>query len=186
MEPDNLKQQTGMVARYLELLDAQREDLFAWLGAVPADQVWQRIEPRKWSMGEHVDHARLLLRSGRRLLQVVWPPMKPLGYWRRNRPYETTIDDVYERPGFPNSLGWLWTPKHGPSKPVSVEQLHAEVAAEHQRVRRWYVGRDEAVLGNINLYDPPIGWLNLVQALRVATYHDAHHFRIAEGIRDRL
>jgi hypothetical protein len=32
-------------------------------------------------------------------------------------------------------------------------------------------------LGHINLYDPVIGWINLVQALRVGADHDALHFR---------
>ena len=167
----------GKVAAYLDLLDAQHREVFALLGGVPPEKIWQRPLPGEWSIGEILDHTRILNRSFRRLFQVVWLLLWPLGHLRRERPYQTDIDDVYARPDFPMSVGWLWTPKHTPTNPVPLEQLYRETAVEHQKIRAWYEARDEALLGHINLYDPPIGWLNMVQALRVAAYHDALHFR---------
>ncbi len=32
-------------------------------------------------------------------------------------------------------------------------------------------------MGALNVYDPAIGWLNLIQALGVGIYHEEHHFR---------
>jgi len=31
-------------------------------------------------------------------------------------------------------------------------------------------------IGNLPLNDPAIGWINMIQALRVGIYHDALHF----------
>jgi hypothetical protein len=167
----------GKVAAYLDLLEAQHRDLFALLEDVSTAHLWQRPEPEEWSIGEILDHTRVLNRSFRRIFSLVGVVLWPIGWLRRHRPYQTEIDDVYTRPGFPMSVGWLWKPKHTPARPVSLEQLRRETAVEHQKIRAWYEARDEAILGHINLYDPVIGWVNLVQALRIGAYHDALHFR---------
>jgi hypothetical protein len=167
----------GSVERYLDLMESQREEIFQKLAGITNDRLWQRPAPGEWSMGENLDHTRVLLRSVRRLFTVVWPLLNPIGRLRKGKPYETMIEDVYERPDFPMSMGWLWPPYYKAERPVSWARLHQELAEEHQRIRRWYESRDEAVLGHAHLYDPVIGWLNLVQALRVGVYHDALHFR---------
>jgi len=102
--------------------------------------------------------------------------LAPVGYLRRGRPYQTEIDDVYARPGFPLNVGWLWPPKYTPERPAALAVLHEMMAAEHGRVRRFYAGKDARVLGNTRLYDPAIGCLNMIQALRVGAHHDEHHF----------
>jgi hypothetical protein len=174
----------GKVAAYLDLLDAQHREVFALLDGVPLEKIWERPAPEEWSIGEILDHTRVLNRSFRRFFKVVWVVLWPLGRLRRGRPYSAEIDDVYARPDFPMQVGWLWTPKQKPADLVSLAQLHRETAVEHQKIRAWYEARDEAVLGHINLYDPVVGWLNLVQALRVGVYHDALHFRdIKEMVR---
>jgi len=168
------------VAAYLDLLDTQHREVFALLEGVPLEKIWRRPEPGEWSIGEILDHTRILNRSFRRAFKAVWVLLWPLGRLRRGRPYKGEIDDVYARPDFPMQVGWLWTPKHKPADLVPLEQLQRETAVEHQKIRAWYEARDEAVLGHINLYDPVVGWLNLVQALRVGVYHDALHFRDIE------
>ena len=169
-------QRKPVVAAYLALLDAQREAIFAELALVDAARLWQRRGPGEWSAGEHLAHAPAVLRSFRQILQVVWVALAPIGYLRRGRPYEIEIDDVYARPDFPLNVGWLWPPKYTPARPASLATLHALIAAEHGRVRRFYAARDERVLGNTPLYDPAIGCLNMIQALQVGVHHDEHHF----------
>ena len=166
----------SVVADYLALLDAQREILFAELAMVEDARLWQRPGPKEWSVGEHLTHATAVLRSFRQLFQAFWAVLAPLGYLRRGRPYETEIDDVYARPGFPLNVGWLWPPKYTPERPTTLTVLHEMMIAEHGRVRRFYEGKDERVLGNTPLYDPAIGCLNMIQGLRVGADHDAHHF----------
>lgn len=165
-----------VVSEYLALLDMQREAIFAELTKMEEAWLWQRPGMREWSPGEHLAHATAVLRSFRQMFQAFWVMLAPVGHLRRRRPYETEIDDVYARPDFPLNVGWLWPPKYTPQRPASLAVVQEMMAAEHARVRRFYEGKDEDVLGNTPLYDPAIGCLNLIQALRVGAHHDEHHF----------
>lgn len=174
--------QTTVVPHYLDFLDTQRAALLQTLAGMDHGALWQRPAPDSWSSGEHIDHARVLLRSFRRLLQIIWPLQRPYARLRQGRPYPTDIDDVYERPHFPLSVGWLWPAQFNAQRTVPLATLAAKLAAEHQAIRAFYSGKDEPTLGNCYLYDPAIGWLNMLQMLRVGAYHDEHHFRQAKGI----
>lgn len=165
---------------YLERMDAQREALFQALAGVSKERLWQRPRPRAWSAGEQLDHSRVLNRCFRRLMQVAWPFLRPWAKLRRARAYETEIDDVYQRPSMPMWVGDLWPPYYKPSRPISVAGLRAVLALEHGRIRRFYEGKDEALLGNAYVWDPAIGRINLIQVLRVGMYHDQHHYAIVE------
>lgn len=167
---------SDVVAQYLALLDAQRETLFAELAAADGSRLWQRPGAEEWCIGENLAHATAVLQSFRRMLQAAYAVLAPRGYVRRRRPYQADIDDVYARPTFPLNAGGLWPPKYTPERPTTLAVLHEMTAAEHDRVRKFYTGKDAGVLGNTPLYDPAIGWLNLIQALRVGVHHDAHHF----------
>ena len=166
-----------MIAQYLDLLDAQREAVFADITAVDRATLWRRPQPEAWSMGEHIDHAAVLLRSFRRLLTAVWPLALPYAHLRRQRPYPTDIDDVYERPNFPLSVGWMWPPEYNAERPAPLGALYDKTVREHQAVRAFFADKAEDLAGNVYLYDPAVGWLNLIQALRVGVHHDEHHFR---------
>jgi len=174
----------GVVERYLDLLDDQRRGIQHRLAGIETDALWARPFPNKWSIGEHLDHTRVLLRDFRRLLRLLWPLLSLIARFRRDRPYQMTVDDVYERPGFPLRTGWMWRPSRRPSRPVPLEALARDLAAEHAATRAFYQGKDERLLGNARLWDPAIGRLNLIQVLRVGAFHDAHHFRLVERILD--
>jgi len=73
-------------------------------------------------------------------------------------------------------VGFMWTPRHNPRKPVPLETLKSEVCALHAKTRRFYEGKDLDVLGNLYLYDPLFGWCNLIVTLRIGIYHDQLHF----------
>ena len=55
-------------------------------------------------------------------------------------------------------------------------QLKVELRTLHINVRKFYEGKDEAVLGNLYLYDPLFGWCNLIVTLRIGIYHDQLHY----------
>lgn len=167
---------TGSVSKFLAQMDAQRETIFAELRAVNGLELWRRPAAGQWCIGENLAHATAVLQSFRRLIQASYTVLAPVGYLGRRRPYQAEIDDVYARPGFPLKSGWLWPPRFTPEHPAPLAALYELAVAEHGRVRRFYTARDEKILGNTPLYDPAIGWLNLIQALRVGVYHDAHHF----------
>jgi hypothetical protein len=171
------------ITQYLDQLDDQREAIFTQLGALPDAVLWYRPGLKVWSIGEHLDHTRVINCFTRRLMIAYFPPASVLARLFRQRPYEAEIDDVYKRPGFPMKVGWIWPPKYTPRRSVSVEFLHEALRDEHAAYRQFYTVRDEQLLGHVILADPVIGALNLVQWLRVQAYHDAHHY---ERIRVRI
>jgi hypothetical protein len=171
------------IAQYLDLLDDQREAIFSQLGAPPDAVLWYRPGPKVWSIGEHLDHTRVINCFTRRLLIAYFPLASIFARPFRHRPYEAEIDDVYKRPGIPMNVGWIWPPKYTPRRPVGVRFLHEALRAEHAAYRRFYTARDEQLLGHVVLPDPVIGALNLAQWLRVTGYHDAHHY---ERVRVRI
>lgn len=171
-----------VVKQYLEQMDRQREEIFCRLESVDPDLIWKRPAPKKWSVGEQLDHTRAIVRFVRRFIALLWPLVWLVGWLRRHRPFVIEIDDVYERPGFPLNVGWLWPPKYTPEKPASLNELKRALEEEHQKVRAFYGTKPVNVLGNAPLYDPAIGWLNMIQVLRVGLHHDAHHHKVVEGI----
>ncbi len=172
----------GAVAAHLGRMHAQRAALFGSLVDLPEERLWVRPAPKKWSAGEHLDHTRVLNRSFRLLLSAAWPlvslgpALLPSARRRLERPYPTDIDDVYRRPGTPSWVGFLWPPKRTPSRPAPFAELERVLAQEHDSVARVYAGKPEALLGHVTVWDPAIGRLNLVQALRVVVHHDEHHY----------
>lgn len=73
-------------------------------------------------------------------------------------------------------VGFLWSPKYSPGNPISIKQLYQEQLEEHAKVRAFYTGKDESVLGNVFVFDPLFGFINLILALKVGIYHDQLHY----------
>lgn len=173
-----------IVSTYLDLLDSQREELFAQVETVPAEQIWARPAPGNWSPGEQLDHIRRFNRFVTRLFRVAWPLLWPVARIRRKRRYEVEIDNVYLRPKMPMNVGVLWSPVYSQERPASLAQLHDALAREHLGIRSWFESKDERLLGNAYVWDPPIGWFNLIQGLRIVAYHDAYHYAAVHRILD--
>lgn len=167
---------SAIVEAYLDLLDAQRESAFAAMDGITDAQLWQRPAPREWSIGEILDHNYLLIASMYPVVERLWKFMGWYGTWRRQRPYATAIEDVYRDPKFPQWVGFLWTPRYSTRKPVAFDVLRNELRELHAKVRGFYAGKDESVLGNLYLYDPVFGWCNLIVTLRIGIYHDQLHY----------
>lgn len=166
----------AVVDQYLKLLDAQRESAFAALDGLTDSQLWQRPAPKEWSIGEILDHNYLLFASTYPAVQWIWNLNSWYGRLRRKRLYKTEIEDLYRSPKFPQWVGFLWTPRYNTRKPVSFDQLKVELRTLHTNVRKFYEDKDEAVLGNLYLYDPLFGWCNFIVTLRIGIYHDQLHY----------
>lgn len=164
------------VPQYLDLLDSQRESAFTALVGLTDTQLWQRPAPKEWSIGEILDHNYLLLASSYPLVRWTWKLNGWYGRLRRSRPYATEIRDLYRDPKFPQWVGFLWTPRHTRRKPVPLVQLESDLRGLHVKVRKFYEGKDEDVLGNLYIYDPLFGWCNLIVTLRIGVYHDQLHY----------
>lgn len=152
------------------------QSVFAALEGITDAQLWHRPAPKEWSIGEILDHNYLLFASSYPAVQWIWRLNGWYGRLRRNRPYKTGIEDLYRSPKFPQWVGFMWTPRYSSRKPVSFEGLRSELRRLHARIREFYEGKDEDVLGNLYLYDPLFGWCNLIVTLRIGIYHDQLHF----------
>jgi hypothetical protein len=165
-----------IVDTYLDILDAQREAALATLAGLTDSQIWQRPAPKEWCIGEILNHNYLLIASTLPLVRLAWR----LEHWaavrRRAGPYRTEIADLYRTGRFPMWVGFLWTPRHTPGRPVPLDTLAAELRGLHRHVRAFYAGKDEAVLGHTYLFDPLFGCLNLIVTLRLGMYHDQLHY----------
>lgn len=173
-----------IVSTYLDLLDSQRDAVFAALEGLTEAQIWQRPAPKEWSIGEILDHSRKLIASSLVLFQLMWPMEFIPGWLWRKRSYPVKTADPYRRLNFPMHVGWMWPPR---KDHVSPAILRAEMQETHRQVRRFYETHDPGILGNIYYYDPAVGLLNMIQALRVGIYHDQLHFedvfKLAEALK---
>ena len=165
----------NIVLTYLDKLDQQREQLFASLEGLSEDQLWQSPGEKEWSLGECLDHIRVFISRNLTLYKITWILLFSLAKIRYDKPYDVDIDNVYKRSGFPLSTGWMWSPKYTPEKPTSLDVLKVNLTNSHKEMRKFYADKDLDYLGHVSMYDPAVGWLNLIQALRVGLYHDELH-----------
>ncbi len=56
----------------------------------------------------------------------------------------------------------------------------------HQEMRKFYAEKDPDYLGHVSLWDPAMGWLNLIRALRVGLYHDELHVEQIQDVLQRI
>ena len=167
---------TQTVQTYLNLMDSQRESVFAVLDGLTDPQLWERPAPKEWSIGEILDHNYLLMASSYPIVKFMWARLGWYGRMKRSRPYTVEIGDVYRDPKFPQWVGFMWTPRFNPRKPVPLAQLKKEIRDLHTNIRQFFEGKDEDILGNLYIYDPVFGWCNLIITLRIGIYHDQLHF----------
>lgn len=176
----------NIVISYLDMMDQQREQLLASLEGFSETDLWQVPGEKEWSIGENLDHLRVINSSMLTFYKMTWLFLLPLAKVRYDQPYEVDIDNVYKRPGFPLNTGWIWSPKYTPGKPTTLDVLKENLAKTHKEVRNFFSGKDPDYLGHVSLYDPVMGWLNLIKALRVGLYHDDLHIEQIQEVKLRL
>jgi len=168
-----------ITTEYLDLMDSQRESTFVSLCELTDAQLWQRPAPKEWSIGEILDHNNRLYDTFYPLVKNMWRWFRWYGEKKRERPYQVEVEDIYRRPSFPHWVGFLWPPRYTPKKPVSLSVLKTETVALHAKIRAFYEGKKQDILGNLYLYDPIFGWGNLIVILRIGIYHDQLHYEDA-------
>lgn len=175
-----------IVQDYLDLLDVQRESALSALEGMPHDQLWQRPEPKEWCIGEILNHNLRLFQTVFPLVKLAWRFTRWTGHLLKNRDYRTDINDPYRKKSFPMWTGFLWTPEYTPENPVTLDKLANDLRQEHARVRAFYTGKDEAMLGNVFLFDPLFGIFNLIVTLRIGIYHDQLHYDDVIALAERF
>jgi hypothetical protein len=173
----------GAVQRYLDQISRRRDEVYSSLRDLPEEVIWRRPAPKEWSVGENLDHARVIYSRWLPWFQAFYALLQPWAMLRRDRPYAVEIDDVYRRPNFPQNVGWMWPPHNTPEHPAALDELYENTSRNHHRITEFYLARPEPLLGHVVVYDPAIGLLNLIQALQVGLYHDELHY---ESIRHIL
>jgi hypothetical protein len=168
-------QAADAIRRWIDLMHTQRQGLFAMLEDLSPVELWAKPTREEWSIGENLDHLRVITYSWIGIIKLSWFTMRPIAILRRSKPVETGIDNVYRRPGFPQNVGWLWPPRFTPDRPAACEVLKENLVQAQAVVEQFYVSHDPLTLGHIKLYDPAIGLISLIQGLRVAVYHDEMH-----------
>ncbi len=168
--------QNPVIPTYLTLLDAQRVAALAALDGLDPAQLWQRPAPKEWCLGELLNHVCLLNASAMPYVRFAWRSFRWYGERRRHKPYRDAMPDLYRDGKFPMWTGFMWTPRYNPRKPVPLAKLVDDLRTLHGQIAAFYTGKDEAVLGNIAIYDPYFGSLNLILTLRLGIYHDQLHY----------
>jgi hypothetical protein len=146
----------GAFESYLSLMESQRLQVLGLIAGLDEEALWRRPAPKGWSIGEHLDHTRVLLRSFRCILQLYYALTWPLGWLKRHQPYETEIDDVYQRPSFPTNVGWLWPPRHSARRPISASELGALLQREHERVSAFFLSKEKPSWAISGCGTPPL------------------------------
>jgi hypothetical protein len=158
-------------------MDRQRQMLRVDLEAMPSAHLWQRAWSGEWPCGEIIDHMYRVNRSFLSLFRLAWPALWPWAFLRRRLPIELDIDNVYLRSDFPMRVGRMWPPRNTPLRPASLDSLFQRLQLLHAAFRKFCADKDPRLLGHVPLWDPAIGKLNLITALRVGVYHDELHMR---------
>ena len=85
----------NVVQNYLDLLDSQREAVFASLDGLSEEQIWQRPAPREWCVGEILFHAVQFFASFLPGVAGMWALCGWVGRLRQQRPCQVEIENVY-------------------------------------------------------------------------------------------
>ena len=64
-------------------------------------------------------------------------------------------------------------------------RLLGHPGTETARLHTFYSSRDPDLLGHVMLYDPVMGSMNLIQALRLGIYHDELHYDVMDRLLSR-
>jgi hypothetical protein len=178
-----------IIPKYLDRLDAQREAAYQSLEGLTPEQIWQRPAPGEWCIGEILNHTVLLVRSMSPLVALTWRFFRWTARFWPEQGYRTDRADPYRKDSLIMRFGFFWNPKYTPDNPVPLAVLKEEQDAVHQKVRAFYTGKPEPVLGRVYLFDPMLGFVNLIVTLRIGLYHDQLHYedviRMAADLRGR-
>lgn len=165
-----------IINSYLDLLDQQREEMYKAIINLDESRIWRRLAANGWCIGEILDHTRSVNNSFLPLLRAAWFFGQAIAKLNQNKSYNSTIDNVYQRSNFPLAFDRIWPPKYSPKKPIPLESLYKNLHEIHSKYRKFYLGKNPRLLGHVYIFDPILGRLNLIQALRVGIYHDQLHF----------
>jgi hypothetical protein len=77
----------SIVVTYLDLMDQQRAQLFADLEGLSEAEIWQVSGENEGSIGDNLDHLRVINSSTLTMFKITWLFLLPLVKVRYDQPY---------------------------------------------------------------------------------------------------
>ena len=177
----------GVVSMHRELeelfeeLEALRNDYFSTDEF--NDDLYKRDVPEKWSVGEVICHCWLLLKYFRMISRVYNPPARMLLKLSCQSPagYDAHMENIYA--GETMKAPAFLVPDM--KREYSKGELRMMLEVQTEKLKRALEGLDRDALYRIRYPDPVAGWPNIIQSVKLAKIHEAHHYGIVlERVRE--
>lgn len=152
--------------------------------ALSQEQLWDRKDEGKWSVGEHVYHFYLILR----MLKVATKfsfVLIPYAKVKRNKPFATEIYDIYaeykEKKGRGMYAPRILIPPQKIRYSMNGRELEKLLLKETNEMKALVKNMDEDIAGHLVFLDPIAKCPNLIQAVQLLAIHEKQHFVIIEN-----
>lgn len=157
-----------------EELEALRNDYFSTVEF--NDDLYKRDVPDKWSVGEVIYHCWLLLKYFRMLSGMYNPPARAFLKLYRQPPaeYDAHMENIYA--GETMKAPAILVPDM--KREYSKGELRMMLEDETEKLKRTLDGLDSDALYRIRYPDPVAGCPNIIQSVKLAKIHEAHHYGI--------
>ena len=167
--------QSKTLSEHFTRLYAQRRPIYAALEPLALDSLWRRPQSGKWSLGETLQHLTKMMRLFRWAVAVALFFERPFARARRSRSYPTHSRDLFT--GRALRAPFLIRPST-PVRPLSRVEVVSLLEKETEQLARMLENEEEGVLGHVWMWDPVMGWQNLLQVVDLLAIHESHHFHI--------
>ncbi|KKK34232.1 hypothetical protein WN59_08105 [Salinicoccus sediminis] len=164
-----------------EELEALRNDYFSTVEF--NDDLYRRDVPDKWSVGEVIYHCWLLLKYFRMLSGMYNPPARAILKLYRQSPaeYDAHMENIYA--GETMKSPAILVPQM--KREYSKGELRMMLEDETEKLKKTLDGLDSDALYRVRYPDPVAGCPNIIQSVKLAKIHEAHHYGIVlERVRE--
>ncbi len=140
------------------------------------DDIYKRADPDKWSVGEVIYHCYLLLKLTRQLSEAYVPLSRTFMKLSRRSPeyYDSKMENIYA--GETMKAPEILVPKM--KREYSKGELRLMLEAETHRLKQCLGGLGKDELYWIRYPDPVPNYPNVIQTVKIAKIHEAHHYKI--------
>lgn len=172
------------VEKHFATLEKQREWLFPALRSLSKEELWQRPQQNRWSIGETMYHLYLITKMLRVAAAITIPCTKPFAIMRRNKAFAAEIHDIYQeykqKRGKGMKAPFILNPKEKIRYSMDYQHLEGLLLAETQKIEKLVEQIDEDIAGHIIFIDPVANNPNLIQSIQLLAIHEAHHMKIMQ------
>ncbi|WP_010099256.1 DinB family protein [Ornithinibacillus scapharcae] len=171
--------------KHFKTLEMQRSRILPILESLSLDELWERPQENKWSIGETMYHLYLITRMLRVAAKITIPSTILIARMRKNKPFETEIHDIYKEYKEKKMKGmkapFILDPPKSVYCKLNFKELNQLLYKETWTISKMVKDIDEEIAGHIVFIDPVAHHPNLIQAVQLLAIHEAHHFRIMEN-----